>query len=154
MSDKLKNLQIQTLDRHIAEIRVCDRPNEGWIAAIRKSLGMSVRQLAERIGVTQQSTARLESNEAEGSITLKSLRKAAEALDCRVVYALIPNEGSLDVAIRKQAVKKASEIVKDVDHSMQLEAQGVGNAEAKIKEMADDFVRNPGRKLWDQITVP
>jgi hypothetical protein len=71
-----------------------------------------------------------------------------------VVYALIPNEGSLDVAIRKQAVKKASEIVKDVDHSMQLEAQGVGNAEAKIKEMADDFVRNPGRKLWDQITVP
>jgi len=149
MSDKLKNLQIQTLDRHIADIRVCDRPNEGWIAAIRKSLGMSVRQLAERIGVTQQSTARLESNEAEDSITLKSLRKAAEALDCRVVYALIPNEGSLDATIRKQAVKKATEIVKDVDHSMQLEAQGVGNVDTKIKEMADDLAKTPNSKLWD-----
>ena len=149
MSDKLKNLQIQILDRHIAEICVCDRPDEGWIAAIRKSLGMSVRQLAERIGVTQQSTARLESNEAEDSITLKSLRKAAEALDCRVVYALIPNEGSLDAAIRKQAIKKATGIVKDVDHSMQLEAQGVGNVEAKIKEMADDLAKTPNSKLWD-----
>jgi len=149
MSDKLKHLQIQTLDRHIAEIRVCDRPSDGWIAAIRKSLGMSVRQLAERIGITQQSTARLETNEADDSITLKSLRKAAEALDCRVVYALIPNEGSLESTIRKQAIKKASELVKDVDHTMQLEAQGVGNIDAKIKEMADDLAKNPNSKLWD-----
>ncbi|MDB2414181.1 mobile mystery protein A [Rickettsiales bacterium] len=149
MSDKLKHLQIQTLDRHIAEIRVCDRPSDGWIAAIRKSLGMSVRQLAERIGITQQSTARLETNETDDSITLKSLRKAAEALDCRVVYALIPNEGSLEVTIRKQAIKKASELVKDVDHTMQLEAQGVGNVDAKIKELAEDLAKNPNSKLWD-----
>jgi len=149
MSDKLKHLQIQTLDRHIAEIRVCDRPSDGWIAAIRKSLGMSVRQLAERIGITQQSTARLETNEADDSITLKSLRKAAEALDCRVVYALIPNEGSLEATIRKQAIKKASELVRDVDHTMQLEAQGVGNVDAKTKEMADDLAKNPNSKLWD-----
>lgn len=149
MSDKLKHLQIQTLDRHIAEIRVCDRPSDGWIAAIRKSLGMSVRQLGMRIGITQQSTARLETNESDDSITLKSLRKAAEALDCRVVYALVPNEGSLEATIRKQAIKKASEIVKDVDHTMQLEAQGVGNVDAKIKEMADDLAKNPNSKLWD-----
>jgi len=149
MSDKLKNLQIQTIDRHIAEIRVCDRPSNGWIAAIRKSLGMSVRQLAERIGITQQSTARLETNEADDSITLKSLRKAAEALDCHVVYALIPNEGTVEATIRKQAIKKASELVRDVDQSMQLEAQGVGNVDAKIKEMADDLAKNPNSKLWD-----
>ena len=149
MCDKLKHLQIQTLDRHIAEIRVCDRPSDGWIAAIRKSLGMSVRQLAERIGITQQSTARLETNETDDSITLKSLRKAAEALDCRVVYALIPNEGSLEATIRKQAIKKASELVKDVDHTMQLEAQGVGNVDAKIVELADDLAKNPNSKLWD-----
>jgi predicted DNA-binding mobile mystery protein A len=149
MTDKLKHLQVQRLDRHIVQIRVCDRPNDGWIAAVRKSLGMSVRQLAERIGTTQQSTARLETNEADHSITLKSLRKVAEALDCRVVYALIPNEGSLEAIIRKQAVKKASEIVKDVDHTMQLEAQGVGNVQEKIKEIAEDLAKNPNSKLWD-----
>lgn len=149
MTDKLKTLQVQTLDRHMAAIRVCDRPNEGWITAIRKSLDMSARQLAERIGITQQSTTRLEGNEADDSITLKSLRKAAEALDCHVVYALIPNEGSLKAAIKKQALKKATNIVRDVDHSMQLEAQGVGNAQAKIKELANDFAKAPNSKLWD-----
>ncbi len=149
MSDKIKNLQIQMLDGYIAEIRVCDRPTGGWISAIRKALGLSVRQLAERIGISQQSTARLENNEADDSITLKSLRKAAEALNCRLVYALIPSDGSLEAAILKQAVKKATEIVTDVDRTMQLEAQGVGNLQAKIKELAEDLAKNPNSKLWD-----
>ncbi len=149
MANRIKQLQLQTLSRYLSEVRVCDRPSDGWIAAVRKSLGMSVRQMAERMGITQQSAARLEKNEAEDSITLKSLRKAAEALGCRLVYALVPSDGNLQDILDKQAIVKAKNIVSDVDHTMQLEAQGVGNLQQKIEETAEELAKNPSTKLWE-----
>lgn len=149
MARNMKQLQLETLDRHLAKMRICERPSDGWIAAVRKSLGMSVRQMAERMGITQQSAARLEANEVGDSITLKSLRKAAAAINCRVVYALVPNEVSLQVMLNKQALLKAKGIVSAVDHSMQLEAQGVGNLQQKITEVAEDLAKHPNTKLWD-----
>jgi len=146
---KLKPLQIQLLDKHLAQVRVPEAVQGRWIRAIRSSLGMSMQQLAGRLGVAKQSVARLERNEADDSITLRSLRKAAEALDCRLVYALVPQEGSLQALVQKQALHKAKEIVSAVDHTMQLEAQGVGNAQAKIKETAEELAKNPNTKLWE-----
>jgi predicted DNA-binding mobile mystery protein A len=145
MNGKLKQLQLQTLDHHLTKIRICNRPSKGWIAAILKSLGMSVRQVAERIGITQQSAASLEANEIEDSITLKSLHKAAEALNCRLVYALVPNDGSLQATLHGRAMIKARDIVSAADQTMQLEAQDVVNLQQKIKEIA----KNPNTKLWD-----
>lgn len=149
MNDRFKQMQLQTLDKHLAQVNFPEAPTEGWVCAIRKSLGMSVRQLAERIGITQQSAARLEKNEADDSITLKSLRKAAEALDCRLVYAIVPNEGGLDGIVKKQAFKKACEIVQTVDHSMKLEGQSVGNVRQKTKQVAKELLQNFSSKLWD-----
>ena len=105
--------------------------------------------MGKRIGITQQSAARLEKNEANDAITLKSLRKAAEALDCRLVYALVPNEGGLRDIVRKQALRKARDIVDPVDHSMMLEAQDVGNKQEKTDQLADELARNPNPRLWD-----
>ena len=149
MTNKFKYIQLQMLDDHLSRVSVCDRPLGGWIRAVRTSLGMSVRQMAERIGVTQQSAARLEKNEINDAITLKSLRKAAEALDCRLVYAFVPNKGSLQDIVRKQALRKARDIVDPVDHSMMLEAQGVGDRQEKTAQIADELVRNPAISLWD-----
>lgn len=105
MIDKFKYMQLRILDDHLFRISACDRPSGGWIRAVRTSLGMSVRQMAERMDITQQSAARLEKNEADDVIKLKSLRKAAEALDCRLVYALVPNEGELRDIVRRQALR-------------------------------------------------
>ena len=149
MMNKFKYMQLRTLDDHLSEVSVCDRPSGGWIRAVRTSLGMSVRQMGKRIGITQQSAARLEKNEANDAITLKSLRKAAEALDCRLVYALVPNEGGLRDIVRKQALRKARDIVDSVDHSMMLEAQDVGNKQEKTDQLADELARNPNPRLWD-----
>lgn len=146
---KFKHMQIQTLDKHLAQVSVPEAPSGGWIHAIRSSLGMSIQQLAVRMGIAKQSVARLEANETNSSITLKSLRKAAEALNCRLVYVLVPNEGSLQGILDKQALLKAKDIVSAVDHSMQLEAQGVGNLQQKIKETADELSKNPNSKLWE-----
>lgn len=149
MPNKLKYLQLQKLDQHIAEVHVCDRPSDGWIRAIRKSLGMNARQLAQRIGITQQAVSQLEIKELDDSVTIETLRNAAAAMDCKFVYALIPNDGSLEANVKKQAFKKATELVTAVDHTMQLEAQGVGDVQIKIKEIADELAKNPNSKLWD-----
>lgn len=149
MTDRFKHLQLQTLDQHMAEIRVCDRPSDGWIRAVRKSLGMSVRQLATRMGVTQQAVSQLEAKELNETVSIKTLRKAAEALNCRLVYALVPNDGGLQGILDKQALMKAKDIVSAVDHTMQLEAQGVGNLQQKIKETAEELAKNPNSKLWE-----
>lgn len=149
MSDKFRHLQLQTLDQHIAEIRVCDRPSDGWIRAVRKSLGMSVYQLAVRMGMTQQAVSQLEAKELSETVSIKTLRKAAEALNCRLVYVLVPNEGGLQGILDKQALLKAKDIVSAVDHTMQLEAQGVNNIQEKIRETAEELAKNPNPKLWD-----
>ena len=147
--NKFRYMQLRALDDHLSRVSVCDRPSGGWIHAVRISLGMSVRQMAERMGITQQSAARLEKNEADDVIKLKSLRKAAEALGCRLVYALVPNEGDLAEIVHKQALRKASDIVDPVDHSMMLEAQNVGDRREKILQVADELARNPDPRFWD-----
>lgn len=133
----------------MAEIRVCERPSDGWIRATRKALGMSVHQLAIRMGMTQQAASQLEANELDDSVTIKTLRKAAEALGCKFVYAIIPLDGSLQDMVRDQAAQKAKEIVTAVDHTMQLEAQGVGDMHTKIQEIAQELSKNPNSRLWE-----
>jgi hypothetical protein len=149
MSKRFKHLQLKTLDQHLAEIKVCERPSDGWIGSIRKSIGMSVSQLAKKIGIAQQSLAKLEKNEVDGTITIKSLRKVAEGMNCKLVYALVPNEGSLEDIVKKQAIKKASGIVNPVSHTMMLEAQEVGNKDKKIQEVASELAQNLNSKLWE-----
>ena len=155
MANIFKQLQLQTLDKYLNLIRICDRPGSGWIAAIRKGLGMSVRQLAERIGITQQSVSELEAREIDGSITLKSLRRAAEAMNCQLVYAIVPNKGqvkgkvSLKSIVRMRALKKAKELVESVDQTMMLEGQAAWNLQEKINQTDDELAKNPDSKLWD-----
>ena len=148
--EKFKQLQLNILQQHIENIKICDRPSNGWIRSIRKSLGMSVRQLAERIGVSQQSISKLEESELDDAITLRTLRRAAEALDCKLVYAIVPNQGKLEDIIKKQAHKKAKEIVEPVNHSMLLENQMVGDVKEKIVEIAKELANDLNSKLWNK----
>lgn len=147
---KFKQLQLKTLDSHIATIRICDRPPEGWVRSVRKAIGMSMRQLAERIGITQQSTFKLEENEQDNSITLKTLKRAAEAMDCKLVYAIVPNQGKLEDIVKTQAYKKARAIVTPVNQTMLLEAQEVGNLKEKISETANELVNELNSKFWNK----
>ena len=57
-------------------------PNTGWIRAIRESLGMTAKQLAKRLGVSPPRITQLEADETEGRVTINTLRRSAEALDC------------------------------------------------------------------------
>lgn len=65
-------------------------PAEGWLRQVRLARGVTQQALADALGCKRQACAQLERSEARGAISLYSLRKAAAAMDCELVYALVP----------------------------------------------------------------
>ncbi len=126
------------------------RPRKGWVREIRDALGMTSLQLAKRIGVSQPTVAKLERSEEMETIGLKSLRKLAEALDCTLVYALVPND-SLESTLTRQAESRAAEQLQRIEHSMRLEAQGrwPDEVESERRELAQEMIRTLSRELWE-----
>jgi predicted DNA-binding mobile mystery protein A len=126
-------------------------PSAGWIKAIRQALGMTTAQLGRRIGVSQPRVVELEQAEADRSVTLKSLERAAEALGCRVVYALVPNE-PLETRVQRQAEAVAHRHMAAAGHSMRLEDQGTAPAvEAReITRLAAELLARRPARLWDR----
>lgn len=115
------------LDKLFREARldgIRQRPPKGWIRAIRDALGLTVRQLAGRMGKTHSVVVRLEGSEMADTITLSSLRAAAEAMDCTLVYAIVPNRPLSDSA-RSRATVIADVHLAHVRHTMQLEDQAL-----------------------------
>jgi predicted DNA-binding mobile mystery protein A len=101
-----------------------NRPVRGWIKAVREALGMTTAQLAKRLGMKQPSVVAIEQSEARGTIELATLRRVAEALDCTLFYALVPNK-PLETTIRDRARAFAQRRRGPVEHSMLLEDQNV-----------------------------
>jgi len=125
-------------------------PNKGWIRAIRSALGMSGQQLAHRLGVNKQRISRVEKDEIAGSVTIKTLRKIADALDCRLVYGFIPRE-SLEKAVESQAVKIAQKRMNKVFHTMSLEQQDLSakNKKKAIMHEAKIITTSMPSTIWN-----
>jgi predicted DNA-binding mobile mystery protein A len=85
---------------------------------------------ASRLGITPASASSLEQSEAAGTISLQSLRRAAEVLDCDLVYALVPRK-SLTTTLERRACAKADEMIGNVHQTMSLEAQGADSLTAR-----------------------
>jgi predicted DNA-binding mobile mystery protein A len=141
----------ERLDERLAPLRPVERfraPPKGWVRAIRDALGMSGVQFARRLGVQPPSVAALEASEESGSVQLKTLRRAAEVLDCTLVYALVPND-SLEGAVAARARKIALRALGRVAHTMKLEAQETadGATDERIASYIRDNVKE--RDLWD-----
>lgn len=135
MTKRSKKLQIQHLDTKIStfiKLRDTPVPPNGWIRAIRTALGMSLKQLGNRLYITKQSAQNLEKREKEGAVTIKALREAANAMDMVFVYGFVPKEGSLEKLIESKAEELATEIVMRTSNTMRLEDQE--NSEARIKQ--------------------
>lgn len=148
------NDAIRHLDKRLITLRPLAksaRPPKGWLRAVRDALGMTTAQLARRIGVTQPRIVELEQSEVSGTVTLHSLQRAAEALGCRVVYALVPDRPLADV-VRSRAELVADKQLTSVQHTMALEDQGVRDKGAN-KLLRETYIRKllqkPAR-LWDE----
>jgi predicted DNA-binding mobile mystery protein A len=147
---QLMRLQLADTLLRYAPIPADNTPRGGWIHAVRDALGMTQAQLAARLGITRQSVQDLEKSDAERRITLGSLDRAARAMNCRVVCAIVPQSGTLDDLRDRQAHAVASSMLETANHSMKLEAQGVANRERnrQRKLLAETILRESGRKLW------
>lgn len=152
IKDQQATLARKNLDRKLAFLREqsLPRPRGGWVRAIRDSLGMTSRQLAKRMGVVQSRIVALEKAEATDATTLRSLREAAEALNCQLVYALVP-KAPLDEIVRERAAAKAHEQFGPVAQSMMLENQSLttGQMHEELERLTAEILNEPLRYLWE-----
>ena len=151
---KKNRLQIEQLESKMKiyspAVKVA-MPPTGWIRAIRLALGMSLQQLANKISITKQSVQEMERREKDGTISLKSLREAAKVLDMKLVYCLVPSDGSLDAYIDRKAKELAIKIVNRTSTTMKLEEQGLTDKRIKkaIEERAALIKYEMPKILWD-----
>jgi len=143
--------QLDTRLSLLSDTSTLARPPKGWIKAIREALGMTTSQLGKRMGVSQPRAVAVEKAEANSSITLDSLERAARALDCRLVYALVP-EGSLDEVVTKRAALLAKKQLDTVSHTMALEAQGMNKDDEKeqLKRLVKQLTNKSSSYLWQE----
>lgn len=154
---KLPNnkLVIRQLDKKMEDLQPLKgsmtMSSGGWLSTIRKSLNMSQRQLGTRLSITPQGVRDIEKREAEGSITLNTLKQFAEALDMQLVYGLIPKAESLEKMIEGKAREMATKIVVRTSTSMKLEDQenSKERIEQAIADLTEEIIRNTPKSLWD-----
>lgn len=124
-------------------------PKSGWIRAIREALGMTSRQLAERMGIQQSGVILLERREVDKKASLEVLEKAARAMNCKFVYAFVPEE-SLEKVVDEQSQRAAAQILRSTLHTMSLELQNVAEPEKKLhlEELATELKNKLDSRLW------
>lgn len=133
-------------------ITMLARPHRGWVRAIRDSLGMTAAELGRRMGTTQQAVVALEKGELRGSVRLETLERAADAMNCELVYAMVPRT-SLDKIVNARAREKARQLLSTVDHHSRLEDQAVSpqEIEEQIDELATGLIDKRG--LWQEMAT-
>lgn len=128
------------------------RPRGGWIRAARKALGMSGAALSRRLGGSRSMAANLERYEQDDALSLGRLHEVAEAMGCRLVYAIVPPEGqTIEALIEAQANERAKALLAAAEGQMALEAQSLtgANAQAERARLAKDLLQKPPRDFWD-----
>ncbi|MBL1121400.1 MAG: mobile mystery protein A [Ignavibacteriae bacterium] len=149
-----KKLLIQQLDKKLklfSSLRNLDLPPEGWMYSIRTALGLSLKQVGKRLGLSASGVKEMERREKNSSLTLKNLQEFGNVLNMKFIYGFIPADESLERMIDKQAAEVAKKIVLRTSHNMKLEDQEVSNERIQraIMEKADEIKKEMPRNLWD-----
>jgi predicted DNA-binding mobile mystery protein A len=138
----------ELLDSHFNEwqpLRELARPPRGWIHAVREALGMSAAALADRLGITSGAVTRLEQSEAADRARLETLRRAADALGCDLVYLLVPRR-PLTAVVQDRARELARLQVAAVEQTMRLEDQATGEPGALEDQLTERLLERG--HLW------
>lgn len=154
MNNIKRKLIREQLDRKLMKLTglgEISAPPTGWIYAARTALNISLKQLGNKLGITPQGIKEIEIREKKGSITLKNLSDIANALNLKLVYALIPNDGSLQELLERAAYDEAKKIVMRTSTTMKLENQK--NTEERLQkaihDKAEEIIREIPKYLWD-----
>ncbi len=155
MKNDMKHAAIKQLSKKLESYETLSEltpPSSGWVHAIRSTLGMTLQQLANRLSISSPAVLKMEKNEAGDATTLKTLRAAADALDCQLVYALIPKQ-PLSELIQERAEALAKKRLEPVFHTMALEEQSVSDElkQEHLELEIKDILENLPKELWDKL---
>lgn len=154
-STRKHSLMLRQLETLFAPLRAIPAlkalPGKGWVHAVRQALGMSTSQLAARVGVHQSRISRIESDEIEGALTLKTLKQVADAMDCDFVYSILPRQ-PLEKQLEDQANKITNQQLKHVIKSMALEDQMPTQQaiELERKRLIQELLSGNLKHLWNE----
>ncbi|OYU84403.1 MAG: XRE family transcriptional regulator [Flavobacterium sp. BFFFF2] len=154
MKNNKQYLLLQQTDKKIAvfkDLKTTVVPSRGWVHTFRTALKMSLRQLGNRLNIAPQSTKEIEEREANGTITLNTLRDVANAMDMQLVYGFISKTDSLEQMIENRAREKAIEIVMRTNNTMKLEDQQISKEriEQAISQKTAEIKHEMPKYLWD-----
>ena len=146
---KLRLSQVERAIEPFTTVKGASVPPGGWLRSIRESLGRSLRAQAEIAGISSVTLTKSERSEAEDRISLAQLRKLAAALDCELVYGLVPKK-PLHEMIEDRAELLAKQEVLGVAHSMSLEDQRPSDAfiQRQIDERRKELLDGSWTRLW------
>lgn len=133
------------IEKCAAEVRRLSRqgggvPPGGWLRAMRVATGAPQGVLAGKLGCKRQAWPQFEASEARGAISLSSLQRTADALDCDFVYFLVPRQSAATRGARN-------------DHAVSPGPIGAGPSPVPTVALADGLPANsPG--VWPEPALP
>jgi predicted DNA-binding mobile mystery protein A len=143
--DSIAHIQFERRVQGLRENLQAFQIRNGWIHYLRSTFGMKLSTLARLAGTTSSSVQQAEKREAQGKVTLETLRRMAEAMDCEFVYAFIPRN-KIEVLLQERAHAKAQKILLRADTHMSLEDQ-------KVKHSFNERVERLANKLLETSDV-
>lgn len=150
----MKNLSYHQLDDQIHAFvngQRQDRIPTGWIHATRTAIGMTLKQLASRLGLSVPAVKKFEQREQAEAISLASLRKLAQAMDMDLVYYFKPKSSSVEAMMDARVEMKAKELMNLSHQAMLLENQPTDkkNQVRELNRLIAEIRRQKLSGLWE-----
>ncbi|MGH7884997.1 MAG: mobile mystery protein A [Thermodesulfobacteriota bacterium] len=125
-------------------------PPEGWLCTTRKALGMSAAALARRLGKTRALVSNTEKAELEGGVTLKTMQSMATSMNCKFIYAIVP-EKSVEDILKDRARKKAQKIVEEGSKQMAMEQQFLSKEQIafEVERLQQEMLKDRPANFWE-----
>lgn len=95
----------EKLDRELRYFRIAGKKASyfpGWLRRVRQALGVQITEMARELEVNRSVIQRLEKSEDGKGISLRALEKVAGAMECKLVYAIVPRGGKTLMELAEQ----------------------------------------------------
>jgi predicted DNA-binding mobile mystery protein A len=154
MNTAKQMLLINQADRKLQPFNAAKKvivPQKGWINTIRGAMKMSLSQMGKKLKISAQSVKELEEREANGTITINTLREAGKVLNMKLIYGFVPMDKSIEKMIDKRALEVARDLVMRTSQNMKLEDQATSRAQVRrsIEQKALEIKMKMAKQLWD-----
>ena len=147
MKDKYNKMQrMQVFESVENKVPVSIESLSEKIRFLRKALGLTQKQMAGKLGVSQPTYVNMEKNISSANIS--TIKRIAGELNCGLQIVLSPAE-PFDNYIKKQAQKRAKELLDRTRSNMALEEQDPGDKEYKRRydELVEELCEDP-KLVW------